>query len=58
MSFPPTRDPRGARARQAVQVLVLFEPVSRLGRFGFRLSPILPAATPLTGGPGPTGHRV
>jgi hypothetical protein len=45
-------------ARQAVQVLVLFEPVPRLWRFGFRLFPPPPVATPLTGGPGPTGHRV
>jgi hypothetical protein len=32
--------PRPRRARQAVQILVLFEPVPRLGRFGFRISPL------------------
>jgi hypothetical protein len=31
--------PRPRRARQAVQILVLFEPVPQLGRFGFRFSP-------------------
>jgi hypothetical protein len=47
---------RPRRARQAVQILVLFEAVLRLWRFGFRLFLVPPAATPLTGGPGPTGH--
>jgi hypothetical protein len=50
--------PRPRRARQAVQILILFEPIPRLGRFGFRLSPYPPATTPLTGGPRPTGQRV
>jgi hypothetical protein len=51
---------RPRRARQAVQILVLFEPVLRLKRFGFRLAPPPPppAATPLTGGPRPTSHWV
>jgi hypothetical protein len=31
---------RPRHARQAVQILVLSEPISRLGRFGFRLSPL------------------
>jgi hypothetical protein len=47
---------RPHRARQAVQILVLFEPVPQLWRFGFRLFPLPPAATPLISGPGPTGH--
>jgi hypothetical protein len=42
--FPLSGIPEGPvlrprRARQAVQILVLFEPVPQLGRFGFRLSP-------------------
>jgi hypothetical protein len=37
--FPegPVLHPR--RARQAVQILILFEPVARFGRFGFCLHP-------------------
>jgi hypothetical protein len=50
--------PRPRRARHAVQILVLFEPVPRLGRFRFRLSPFLFVVTPLTSGPGPTDHWV
>jgi hypothetical protein len=50
--------PRPRHARQAVQILVLFKPVPRLGRFGFHPSPIPPAVTPLTSGPRPTGHWV
>jgi hypothetical protein len=63
MTFPQSEIPEGLvprprRACQAVQILVLFELVPWLGRFGFRLSPFLPVVTPLTGGPGPTGHWV
>jgi hypothetical protein len=50
----PVLHPR--RAREAVQILVLFELVPLLGQFRFCLSPLPPAATPLTGGPEPTGH--
>jgi hypothetical protein len=63
MSFPHSGIPEGPvlrprHARQAVQILVLFEPVPWLGWFGFRLSPFPPATMPLTGGPGPTSHWV
>jgi hypothetical protein len=46
MSFPHSGIPEGPvprprRARQAVQILVLFEPIPRLGRFGFSFPPFL-----------------
>jgi hypothetical protein len=61
--FPLSGIPEGPvlrprRARQAVQILVSFEPIPRLGRLGFRLSPLPLAAAPLTGGPVPTSNWV